>query len=67
MNDEDGDLALQTLMAVRAEVSSTLDEELLRLCYAIQKKYQFSEDRTMSTTAMEHLIDEKVAQRIIDT
>jgi hypothetical protein len=62
MSDEDGDLALQTLIAVRSEVSPTLNEDLLRLCYAIQKKYQFSEDRAISASAMERLIDEKVEQ-----
>jgi hypothetical protein len=67
MSDEDGDLALQTLIAVRSEVSPNLDEDLLRLCYAIQKKYQFSEDRSMSASAMERLIDDKVAQQSAGT
>ena len=60
MNNEDEDLALQTLIAVRAEIAPHLDETLLRQCYAIQKKYQFSEDRSMSASAMERLIDAMV-------
>jgi len=60
MNDEEGDLALQTLINVRADIAPHLDEALLRECYAIQKKYQFSEDRSMSSSAMERLIDAAV-------
>ena len=67
MSNDESDLALQTLLAVRSDVSPNLDEGLLRLCYAIQKKYQFSEDRTMSASAMERLIDEKVAQQTVGT
>jgi hypothetical protein len=62
MSNNDIDLALQTLIAVRTEVAPQLDEELLLQCYAVQKKYQFSDDRSMSTSAMERLIDAKVAQ-----
>jgi len=63
MSDEDKDLALETLIAARKEIAPTLDEELLRQCYAIQKKYQFSEDRSVSASAMERLIDAKVARQ----
>lgn len=63
MSNDDSDLALQTLMAARSEVAPDLDEDLLRQCYAIQQKYQFSEDRSMSASAMERLIDAKVEQR----
>jgi hypothetical protein len=59
--DSDDDMALQTLLAARAEVAPELDEKILRLCYAIQKKHQFSEDRAQSAAAMERLIDEAVA------
>jgi hypothetical protein len=55
---EVNDLALETLMAVRAEVAPDLDEDLLRSCYAIQRRHQFSEDRTQPAAAMERLIDE---------
>lgn len=57
----DDDLALQTLLAVAAEIAPNLDSTLIRQCYAIQKKYQFSEDRTQSASAMERLIDAKLA------
>jgi Small protein found in certain Dnd DNA modification systems len=63
MSDDDGDLALQTLLSAGREVAPHLDEELLRQCYAIQKKYQFSDDRSMSASAMERLIDATVARR----
>jgi hypothetical protein len=57
----DNDLALRTLITARNDVAPQLDAEILSQCYAIQKKYQFSEDRTISLSAMERLIDSKVA------
>jgi hypothetical protein len=60
------DLALQTLLATRLDAAPNLDEELLRLCYAIQNKYQFSEDRSLSVSAMERLIDDRVAKLSAD-
>ena len=58
--DSNEDLALQTLLSVRAEIAPDIDEQLLRQCYMIQKTHQFSEDRSQSVTAMERLIDAKV-------
>jgi hypothetical protein len=55
------DLALQTLLVVGAEKAPLLDEELLRQCYAVEKKYQFSDDRAQSAAAIERLIDAKLA------
>ena len=60
MSEED-DLALQTLLLVRAEMAPDLDEDLLKDCYAIQRRHQFSGDRTQSSVAMERLIDQAVA------
>lgn len=60
MSDQE-DLALQTLLAVRAEVAPDLDEGLLKNCYVIQKRHQFNSDRTQSSVAMERLIDDDVA------
>ena len=57
---ESDDLALQTLLAVRAEVAPNVDEALLRACYAVQRRHQFSADRAQSSVAMERLIDEAV-------
>lgn len=59
MNNEK-DLALQTLLDVRAELAPDVDEDLLRACYAIQRRHQFNGDRTQSSIAMEKLIDEIV-------
>lgn len=59
MTDSD-DLALQTLLAVRAEIAPNVDEGLLRACYAIQRRHQFNSDRNQSSVAMERLIDEAV-------
>lgn len=57
---EDEDLALQTLLMVRGEAAPDLDEHLLRDCYMVQRRYQFSADRTQSSVAMERLIDQAV-------
>lgn len=54
------DLTLETLLSVREALCPTLDEDLLRQCYLIQKRFQFSEDRSISANAMERLIDEQV-------
>ena len=57
---ESDDLALQTLLAVRAELAPGVDEDLLRACYAVQRRHQFNNDRAQSSVAMERLIDEAV-------
>ena len=54
--DED-DLALATLLLVAQEIAPTMDTDLLRQCYAIEKKYQFNVDRAAAVSAMERLID----------
>jgi hypothetical protein len=58
MSDED--LAFETLQSVRATLAADLPEELVSACYAIQKKHQFDQDRSLSAKAMERLIDEYV-------
>lgn len=58
------DLAKQTLLATRDEVAPDLDEQILQSCYAIQRRHQFNEDRSQSSTAMERLIDQAVASVI---
>jgi hypothetical protein len=56
---ESDDLALQTLLAVRAEVAPGVDEALLRACYAVQRRHQFNSG-AQSSVAMERLIDEAI-------
>lgn len=63
--DED-DLALDTLLNVARSVAPNLDTSLIRQCYEIQKKHQFSNDRLASVTAMERLIDGVVDERAGD-
>ena len=58
MMENSDDLALETLLAIRAEIAPDLDEDLLRRCYEIQKKHQFSRDRSHSAQAMGRLIEE---------
>lgn len=62
MNSSD-DLALDTLLSVRSEMAPNLDEDLLKSCYLIQRRHQFSTDRNQSVTAMERLVDELVARQ----
>ncbi len=54
------DPALETLLSVRLEIAPDLDEELLRRCYEIQKKHQFSRERSHSAQAMDRLIEDRV-------
>jgi len=57
---QDEDLTLETLLSVRSSFAADLDDELLRKCYFVQKRFQFSTDRSISASAMERLIDEQV-------
>lgn len=57
---DDYELGLQTLLAVRTELGIDLDDDLLKACFDIQKKYQFNHDRTLSTQAMDRLIERYV-------
>ena len=57
---DDNELGLETLLAVKAELGADLDDELLEACLEIQKKYQFNQDRALSTQAMNRLIDDRV-------
>ena len=54
------ELGLETLLAVRSEQDVDIEDDLLEKSFAIQKKYQFSHDRTLSTQAMDRLIEEYV-------
>jgi hypothetical protein len=60
----DIDLALETLLAVKADIAPDLDDDLLKRCYALQKKHQFDHDRGPSTQAMDRLIDECVQKAL---
>jgi hypothetical protein len=60
MMENSDDLALETLLSVRLEIAPDLDEELLRRCYEIQKKHQFSRERSHSAQAMDRLIEDRV-------
>ena len=62
MTPSEIDLALETLLTVRAELFPTLDEATLRRCYMLQRKYQFDQVRAASSQAMERVIDELVDQ-----
>jgi hypothetical protein len=57
---DDCELGLEMLLAVKAELDVDLDDELLSACFEIQKKYQYSHDRTLSTQAMDRLIEDRV-------
>ena len=59
MSDQN-ELGLETLLAAKAELGVDLDDELLEACFEIQKKYQFNHDRTLSTQAMDRLIEDRV-------
>lgn len=65
MSDEP-DLGLETILAVTLELGSELDAQLIKACFEIQKKYQFNNDRTLSTQAMNRIIEGQV-DRAADT
>ena len=54
---DDQELGLETLLAVSTELDVSLDGDLLEACFEIQKRHQFSHDRTLSTQAMDRLIE----------
>jgi len=64
---EEIELGLDTLLGVRDELQSDLQDQLLQSCFEIQRKHQFSHDRTLSTVAMERLIDDYVEKLVGDT
>ena len=57
---DDNELGRKTLLEVKTEIGVDLDDDLLKACFEIQKKYQFSHDRTLSTQAMDRLIEDRV-------
>ncbi len=59
---DDNELGLETLLTVKAELGLDLDDDLLEACFEIQKKYQFNHDRTLSTQAMDRLIEDRVGR-----
>jgi len=57
---DDYELGLRTLLSVRTDLGVDLDDDFLKACFDIQKKYQFNHDRTLSTHAMDRLIEQYV-------
>lgn len=57
---DDNELGLETLLAVKVELGVDLDDGLLEACFEIQRKYQFNHDRTLSTQAMDRIIEDRV-------
>jgi hypothetical protein len=57
---DDNELGLETLFAVKAELGVDLNDDFLEACFEIQKRYQFNHDRTLSTQAMDRLIEHRV-------
>ncbi len=55
MSEED--LAFETLRSALGALALELDVELVEKCYAIQKNYQFSNDRSVSINLMDREID----------
>jgi hypothetical protein len=67
MTDSEIDLALEALLAARSEVAPAIDEQLLRQCYAIQRKHQFTADRAQPAAALERVIDTRVEALVHET
>lgn len=58
------DIALSTLIAARESIAPKLDDDTVQKCYLIQKKYQFSDDRSLSLAAMERLVEAALERRV---
>lgn len=54
------DLGLETLLEVKEKLGIALDTSLLKACFEIQKKYQFTHDRGSSKEAVERLIESQL-------
>ena len=54
------ELGLETLVTVSKQIGINLDVDLLQACFEIQKKHQYSHDRTLSSQAMDKLIEQYV-------
>ena len=57
---KDHEIGLNTLLDVRTKLKVDLNDEFLVACFEIQKKYQYSHDRTSSSQAMNRLIEDYV-------
>ena len=60
-------LGLELLLKTKLELNVDLDDKVLEKCFQIQKKYQFSSDRSSSVNAMDKLIEVYVEQIATDT
>ncbi len=61
---DDKELGLETLLEVKRDLGVDLDDDLLKACFEIQKKYQFNHDRTLSTHAMDRLVEDRVERAV---
>lgn len=64
MTIPENDIALSTLIAARESIAPNLDNDIVQKCYLIQKKYQFSDDRSLSLAAMERLVEAALERRV---
>lgn len=60
----DNELGLETLLEVKRDLGVDLDDDLLKACFEIQKKYQFNHDRTLSTQAIDRLVEDRVERAV---
>lgn len=56
MNEQE-DMVWRAFIATAREVAPDLSEDFLRKAYEIQKRHQFSRDRSESLLLMEKLVD----------
>ena len=55
---------LETLLIASSEHESDIEADLVKSCFEIQKKYQFDHDRTLSTNAMDRIIESYVDRAV---
>lgn len=65
MNDDarSEDMAWEALLATAREIAPDLGEEFLRKVYEIQRRHQFSRDRSESLMLLDNLVEAELGGR----
>lgn len=65
MNDDarSEDMAWDALLATAREIAPDLGEEFLRKVYEIQRRHQFSRDRSESLMLLDNLVESELGGR----
>ena len=62
-NAHSEDMIWNALLATAREIAPDLDEEFLRKVYEIQRRHQFSRDRSESLMLLDNLVESELGGR----